>query len=53
MYAAQGKSCARCGGSGVVLYSSEYPDFEDRRACPECEAGKALAAKIAEIMAHV
>jgi hypothetical protein len=45
--------CLYCGGGGVVSYWSECLNFEDRRFCPRCEAGGALAEKLAQTVARV
>jgi ribosomal protein S27AE len=45
--------CPFCGGAGVVSYWSECLNFEDRRFCARCEAGGALANKLAEILARI
>jgi hypothetical protein len=47
------KDCPFCGGAGVVSYWSECLNFEDRRFCPRCETGGALAAQLAETLARV
>jgi hypothetical protein len=44
--------CSACKGSGVVRYACEYPNFEDERYCQYCDAGRALAARIADIVAR-
>ncbi len=44
--------CSICKGSGVVRYACEYPNFEDERCCQYCDAGHALAARIADIVAR-
>lgn len=44
------KTCPVCQDSGIVCYPTEYPNLEDRRCCPQCEVGTALAAKISEII---
>jgi len=45
--------CASCKGSGVVARLSEITAFEDRRCCSECEAGRALASRIREIIVRL
>ena len=44
--------CPVCKGSGVICYAIEYPGFEDRRCCPHCKAGWALADVLTKIVAR-
>jgi DnaJ-class molecular chaperone len=42
--------CSACFGTGLVSHWSEIAYFEDRRACPRCEAGGRIDQRIAEII---
>lgn len=42
--------CPECQGAGTVRYWNEVAYFEDRRACPRCEAGGRIDAKIADLV---
>jgi DnaJ-class molecular chaperone len=44
--------CPECNGTGAVTYWNEVEYFEDRRSCQRCGAGRALDARIAEIIAR-
>jgi rubredoxin len=44
--------CGRCRGTGIVKHWNEFASFDDRRSCPECEAGKSLESRIAAIIAR-
>ena len=43
-------ACRECDGTGIVNYWNEISFFEDRRVCPECEAGRKADAKMADIL---
>ena len=43
-------ACHECHGTGIVNYWNEISFFEDRRICPECEAGRKADAKMADIL---
>lgn len=43
------KRCSSCDGSGIVHYRNEF-NLEDNRWCLSCEAGRAKAGKVAEII---
>jgi hypothetical protein len=43
-------ACRECDGTGIINYWNEISFFEDRRICPECEAGRSAEAKMADIL---
>ena len=43
-------TCSECDGTGIVNYWNEITFFEDRRICPECDAGRKAEAKMADIL---
>jgi hypothetical protein len=44
--------CPVCRGEAIVTGATDYPNLEQRRWCPNCEAGQKLADKLAEIVAR-
>jgi len=42
--------CSECRGTGTVSRWSDVAYFEDRRVCANCEAGRALGSRIADIV---
>lgn len=48
--AEEAEECPDCHGDGTVRYWNEVAYFEDRRACPRCEAGGKVGAKIADLV---
>ena len=42
--------CPACKGTGIVAHWSEFSYFEDRQICYRCDSGRAVDAKIAEII---
>lgn len=44
--------CPVCGGTGFAVGPIDYPSFENRRCCSECEAGQRIADRILEIVAR-
>jgi hypothetical protein len=42
--------CPECRGTGTVGHWSDVAYFEDRRVCTNCEAGRAVDSKIADIV---
>jgi Zn ribbon nucleic-acid-binding protein len=42
--------CSECNGAGTVSYWNEVAYFEDRRACTQCEAGRKVDSKLADIV---
>lgn len=45
--------CHQCHGTGSIQLWSEFSNFEDRRRCTQCEAGRRLGSIIADIVARV
>lgn len=44
------EECISCGGTGVTRQPLDYPCLEVERFCQECETGRLLAARMAEIV---
>lgn len=42
--------CSACFGTGLISQWSEIAYFDDRRACPRCEAGGLVDQRIADII---
>jgi hypothetical protein len=42
--------CRLCRGSGIVVRGSEISGQEDKCWCPHCEAGREVAARIADVV---
>lgn len=42
--------CMECNGGGTVSYWNEVAYFEDRRACPRCEAGRKVDSRVVDII---
>ena len=40
--------CIACGDSAVVRGPLDYPDLDNSSCCGECEAGRALASRLAQ-----
>lgn len=46
----QSPVCAECLDTGTVGHWNEVAYFEDRRACTQCDAGRRVDSKIADIV---
>ena len=46
----EANECPDCLGSGTVCHRSDVAYFEDRRVCTNCDAGRALESRIADIL---
>ena len=44
------QECSICSGTGITHSSLDYPCLAVERFCPECETGRARAARLAEIV---
>jgi hypothetical protein len=44
------QDCMACKGTGIIAHWSEFSCFEDRQICHRCDSGRAVDAKIAEII---
>lgn len=44
------EECISCEGTGIIQLPVDYPCFEIERCCQECEAGRMLAARLADIV---
>jgi hypothetical protein len=42
--------CPECRGTGTVLHLSDVAHFEDRRLCANCDAGRTVDSRIADIV---
>ena len=42
--------CPECHGAGTVANWSDVAYFEDRRVCTNCEAGRAVDSRIADVV---
>ena len=42
--------CPECRGAGIVGHLSDVAYFEDRRVCANCEAGRSVDSRIADIV---
>jgi len=42
--------CAECQGAGTFRHWSDVAYFEDRRVCANCDAGRAVELRIADIL---
>jgi hypothetical protein len=47
---AEASVCPECRGAGTVGHWSDVAYFEDRRVCTNCEAGRAVDSRIADIV---
>jgi hypothetical protein len=46
----QTQDCLSCGGTGVTRLPLDYPCLEVERFCQDCETGRLLATRMAEIV---
>ncbi len=42
--------CSNCEGTGTIRHWSEVAYFEDLRTCPQCDEGRRIDSKIADIL---